>query len=426
MQNTKLNSFYKNSVIPFVIVAISSTFYLYEFFLRVLPGVLSYEIMHDMQIDAATLSMIGTSFYYGYITMQIPIGLLCDRFGPKKLLTISVATCSIATVIFAYSHSILLSATARAVVGVASAAALIAPLTLATKWYDKKHFALITGMVQLLGCIGAIGGGVPIAALSQHTSWRQSILWSAVIGGVLTILYILIIKDSPNKEDNHKKHRSFKEELQKVKKVAANIQNWYTGIAAMCCWAPIAVFSELWGIPFLMDLQKIDNAAAASEAAWVWYGIALGSPIVGWFSDRISSRRIPIALCAIIGLISATILIYAHVESVITIETLLFFFGLSAASQPVTFGLIVDNNPDEIIGTAIGFNNMAAISGALLQVLVGVLISTMWQGKMLSGTPVYTIYEFKYAFAVIPCISLLAIFTAFFLIKETDCKRVNN
>lgn len=424
MQNSKQNSFYKRSIMPFIIVAISATFYLYEFFLRVLPGVLSYEIMHDMKINAATLSMIGTSFYYGYISMQIPIGLLCDRFGPKKLLTASVATCSMATIVFAYSNSVLLSATARAIVGVASASAFIAPLTLATKWYDKKHFALITGMIQLLGCVGAICGGAPIAALTQHTSWRQSILWSAAIGGILTILYILIIKDSPNKEDNYKKQRSFTEELRKVKKVTENIQNWYTGIAVMCCWAPIAIFSELWGVPFLMDLQKIDSTAAASEAAWVWYGIALGSPIIGWLSDRISSRRIPIILCAIIGLVSATMLIYAHVESVITIETLLFFFGLSAASQPVTFGLIVDNNPNEIIGTAIGFNNMAAISGALLQVLVGILISTMWQGQMISGTPIYTIYEFKYAFAVIPCISLIAIFTSIFLIKETNCKKI--
>ena len=117
------------------------------------------------------------------------------------------------------------------------------------------------------------------------------------------------------------------------------------------------------------------------------------------------------------------ILLYAHVSSnpMLTIEILLFFFGLAASSQAVTFGLVADNNTEETIGTAIGFNNMAVISGAILQTLTGIIINSVWQGKMLAD-PIYTVYEFKYAFAIIPLICLLSIFTSTFLINETNCK----
>ena len=131
-------NFFKKFILPFLVVTTGSTFYLYEFFLRVLPGVLSYDIMHDMKITAYTFGIIGTCFYYGYISMQIPIGILCDRYGPKKLLTASIAACSIATIVFGYSYKPFLSGLSRLVVGVASAAAFIGPLSLTTKWYDKK------------------------------------------------------------------------------------------------------------------------------------------------------------------------------------------------------------------------------------------------------------------------------------------------
>ena len=417
-------SFFFKYILPFLVVGTGSTFYLYEFFLRVLPGVLSYEIMRDMQITATTFSIIGTCFYYGYISMQIPIGILCDRYGPKKLLTISIGACSLATIIFGYSFSPVLSGLSRLVIGIASAAAFVAPLALATKWFDKKYFALITGLIQVLGCIGAVFGGEPIAALTRNISWRQSVIWAGIAGVLLTFIYLLVIKDSPVDQNSTQQSKSsLKTEFKRLKKVISNSQNWYTAIAAMCCWAPIAIFSELWGIPFLMDLQHIDNAQAASEAAWVWYGVALGSPILGWLSDKISSRCIPIILCGLIGLISSTVLIYCHVNSTITIELLLLFFGLSASSQAVTFGLVADNNPEETIGTAIGFNNMAVISGAILQTFVGLIISYMWQGHSIDGNPIYTVYEFRYAFIVIPLISLLAIFTGTFLIKETKCEK---
>ena len=146
-----------------------------------MPAVLSYEIMSDMGVGATVFSFIGACFYYGYIFMQIPIGMLCDQFGPKNY-WFSVALCSISTFIFAYTKIVALSALSRFIIGIASASAFIAPLTLATKWYDKRYFALIAGVVQLLGCLGAILGGAPIALIAAKMGWRETIIYSGLIG----------------------------------------------------------------------------------------------------------------------------------------------------------------------------------------------------------------------------------------------------
>jgi sugar phosphate permease len=408
----------------FVNIALASTFYLYEFFLRVTPGVLSYEIMHDLSINATMLGVISSCFYYGYIPMQIPAGILCDKYGPKNILTIAIGICSIFTIIFAYSNNITIAAGSRIVIGACSSVALIAPLAITSNWYDRKYFSFITGLIQLLGCIGAIGAGTPIAMLAKVIPWQYTIIWSGAVGLVITLLFILVIRDNPpGKKQEKAKYKGKSIELDNLKKILKNTQNWYTAIIAMACWAPIAVFSELWGVPFLMDLQKIDNTAAASEATIVWYGIAIGSPLAGWLSNKIRSRKIPIIACSIIGIISSTLLIYVDTNSSILIEVLLFCFGIAASSQPITFGLILDNNPKELIGTAIGFNNMAVISGAVLQALAGYIISLYWTGAFAHNAPSYGLYEFRHAFILIPIISSIGLIAAIFLVKETSCNK---
>lgn len=422
MQNKKKMFPYK--LIAFVNLALASIFYLYEFFLRVTPGVLSYEIMHDLKINATVLGVISSCFYYGYIPMQIPAGILCDKYGPKKILTIAIGACSISTIIFAYSNSIALSSLSRVIMGICSSVALIAPLAIATNWYDRKYFSFITGLIQFLGCVGAISAGTPIAMLTKFIPWQETIIWSGVIGILITLLLIIVVKDTPySKTKTQVKYQNKDMVIANLKIILQNTQNWYTAIIAMACWAPIAIFSELWGVPFLMDMQKIDNTAAASEAAIVWYGIAIGSPLFGWLSNKIKSRKIPIIVCSIIGIISSTILIYVDTQSNIFIEILLFCFGLAASSQPITFGLILDNNPKELIGTAIGFNNMAVISGALLQAFSGYIISLYWTGAFANDAPLYGIYEFRHAFILIPIISGCGLITTICLLKETACNK---
>ena len=127
-----------------LVVSVASLFYLYEFFLRVAPSTMIHELMRDFAIDASSLGLMSSCFYYAYAFMQIPAGILCDRYGPKKLLTIAVFVCSIATVIFANTQNIYTAALTRTAIGMAASVAFIGPLTLTARWFPLKYFAFVT------------------------------------------------------------------------------------------------------------------------------------------------------------------------------------------------------------------------------------------------------------------------------------------
>ena len=416
--------------LPYVIVGLAALFYVYEFFLRVVLSTISHELMFALNVDAAGLGVVSAGFYYAYTIMQIPAGLLCDRFGPKRLLTLAVGLCCLAAYLFSTTSSALVAFLSRFLIGFSSSFAFVGPLALAARWFDSKRFALIAGLIQLMGCLGAIVGETPVAILTARYGWRQVVVWSAFFGVILAVLFALILRNGPKRSVNSKpgldappSQNGLQAEWRRLKTVCASPQTWWVACVAFACWGPIVVFAELWGVTFFMELQHINATQATSEILWIWLGIGLGSPLMGWWSNRIFSRRLPLLICYSLALFSTVWIVYLPVPSIWFMDGLMFFLGFSAAAQPVTFGLVGDNNPPEVVGTAVGFNNMAVISGGvILQPLVGYVLRYFWDGTFVDNVPFYTVESFEYAFVMMPLCAVLGLVVTLFFIKETHCK----
>lgn len=405
-------------------VLLGAMFYVYEFFLRVAPGALTHELMRDMGLNAFTLGLMNACFFYAYTPLQIPAGLLCDVIGPKKALTGAVAICGIATVMFSLSHFAWQGAITRFFMGAASSLAFVGPLALAARWLPQKHFAMAAGAVQLMGAMGALCGGGPIAAASQTFGWRQAILWVGVLGLLLMLVFKLKLVDGPKPEVRDGNfYLKVKNTWAELIEFCKNKQVWAIGVASLACWAPMAIFAELWGGPFLATSYHLSSVSASSAVSWVWIAVAIGSPLGGWWSDKIGSRCIPLTVFFSIGLISSLMLIYCHFSSIYMLYLALFLFGLTSAAQPITFGLIADIAPKKMMATAVGFNNMCVIAGAtILQPLVGFLLQKNWHHKIIDNAPYYEISNYQHALLLLPLVSLLGVIAAKILIKETNCK----
>lgn len=406
------------------IVALGALFYVYEFFLRVAPGALTHELMRDLNLNAFSLGVMSACFFYAYAPLQIPAGLICDSIGPKKALTYAVAICGMATVVFSTSHLAWQGSIARFFMGGAASLAFVGPLALASRWLPQKHFAMAAGGIQLMGALGALIGGGPIAAASMHYGWRNSLMAVGFIGLILMLIFGLFLKDSPKPEKRTKKlvpmmHETWKNLLD----FCCNKQVWAIGLASFACWAPMAIFAELWGGPFLASAYHLKSVTASSDISWVWIAVAIGSPLGGWWSDKIGKRCMPLVVFYSVGFIASLMLIYCHFPNQFSLCLALFMFGLTSAAQPITFGLIADIAPKNIMGAAVGFNNMCVIAGAtILQPLVGYILQTNWHHKMLDNAPFYQLSNYQHALLVLPIVSLIGIISAKFLIKETDCK----
>ena len=392
-----------------------------------MPSVITHQLRDEFGVGAGAMSLMTSCFLYGYAAMQIPAGLLTDRFGPRKMLTCCVLLCCVAALAFCSTHHIFFASIARLVIGGASACAFIAPLTLASRWFQDKHFAMIAGLVQVMGCVGAAAGQQPIAILANQVGWRYCMQMAALTGLVLSVLMWLVIRDHPSKTDPAKQdanpEQSMDKEIGRLRSILNRKQTWAIALVGFGCWAPIGSFAELWGVSFIKELQSVSDAVAAKEVIWIWIGIALGSPLAGWWSNYIQSRRIPLYTFGCIAFVSTVFITYASIHSVPLMCFFLFMLGVSASAQPISFALVTDITPKDRTATAVGFNNMAMVSAAfLLQPLIGMLLDFSWQGAYIDGVHSYGLYEFKIAFSLIPISILLGLLSTHYWVKETHCK----
>ena len=418
----KTNSKY----LAYVVCGLATMFYVYEFFLRVMPSAMTRQLMHDFSIDAAGLGFMLSLFYYGYTPMQLPVGLLYDRFGPRKLLIAATTICTFGAFAFAMTDIATVASLSRFLIGFASAFAFVGALVLASRWFDAKYFAMIAGLVQMLGCIGAIVGEEPIALVIEHVSWQSTMIASGVFGIVLVIVMWFFLHDHPaNQPVTEKENERMRDTLKKLVTVCKKPQTWWIGVYAFASWAPVTVFATLWGVPFVSAAMHTDNATAAQATSIVWVAIGIGSPLVGWWSNRIGSRRIPLALCAILGLISSLAILYIPNLSWWWMGIGLFVLGLASSGQALSFGVVQDNHEASVAGTALGFNNMAVVAGGIFfQPLVGYLLDAGWSGKMFASAPVYSFTNYQVALAVIPIIWAVGLLMSLFFIRETKCQSV--
>lgn len=417
-------------LLPFIICGLGTSFVIYEFIIQVSPSVMTAELMRDLNIKAAALGTISAFYYYAYSPMQIPAGMLYDRWGPRKLITSAILVCALGAMFFSITNSLTLAATGRFLTGMGSAFSYIGALVLIAKWFPPRYFAMGSGFVQLTTCVGAITGQVPLAHVTSLIGWRNTLLWVSFIGFFFAMIIWIVVRDGPEhyrkaitpkpKKQQEKLGRA---EWQNLKAVCKKSQMWWLLLFSCCSWSPAVVFAGLWGIPYLTTAYHVSPTQASSAVMLVWIAVAIGSPLIGWISDKIGRRLLPFIVSSAIGLIASVLLLISPHHSWLTICILLFFFGLGGSAQALSFAFAKDLNKLKHVGVAMGVNNMAVVSGgALLQPIVGIVLQAKWHGQLLNGSPIYDPSAYREAFIILPLCFAVGLLVSIFKLKETYCK----
>tara|TARA_R110000868_G_scaffold410505_2_gene698763 strand:+ start:12410 stop:13747 length:1338 start_codon:yes stop_codon:yes gene_type:complete len=412
-----------------VIVVFAAIFYCYEFTLQSSPGVITNELMSDFRIDAASLSILSAFFFYAYAPTQLIGGMLYDRLGPRTLITIATLICALGTIIFALGPNPEVLAVGRLFMGLGGAFSFVGVLILASRWIPLKYFPLCAGLLQSLGCLGAIFGQVPLAAAIHHFGWRECFVVLAVVGVVLAACEFSVIRDWPEHIIQRLKAKSQRVKVddvafgQSLKIVFGKKQTYWIALYAFTVWAPIVVFGALWGIPFIHTAYQISITEASTVVMLLWLGIAAGSPLFGVWSSRLGSRKIPLATSGMVGAVAAVIAIYVPMPLPM-MYVVMFFFGIGASGQTLIFSVVKDINQPGVLGTAMGFNNLCVVlGGAICQPLAGFLLRLHWDGLLdATHNPIYSLGDFKEALIIVPIAFALAFFIATFFLKETHCR----
>lgn len=412
MQHSKLSAY--------LIFFLSASFYLYEFILQVAPSVMADPMMKTFHVTAEGFGVISAFYFYAYAPMQLPAGLLFDRYGPRKLMTAALLLCAAGSFFFASTESVLTASLGRFLIGIGSAFSFIGVLVLVSRWFPPHHFAILAGIAQLMSSVGAMFGEVPLAAMINQVGWRQASFILSAVGVMLAVLLWSFIRDYPHQPTQALPTRRFMDEWRRLVEVCRQSYTWLTGAYAFSVWTPIAVFAALWGVPYLQEKYHISVVMASGLCSMIWLGIGIGSPLFGWLSDRCYSRRLALSVSALFGLLSTCLLLYVPGIPMSWMYAVLFALGMGAGGQTVSFAVVKDNNAAHLVGTASGFNNLSVlIGGAIFQPLVGVILHRSAAWRLEQGIPVYTLSGYQKALLVMPCCYLAALIISLWFLKES-------
>lgn len=420
-----MSSQLKYPVLASVICILAAMFYLYEFSLQVSLGVMTHELMLDLDLNAAGIGLVSAFYFYAYAPMQIPAGLLHDRFGPRLTLTVAILTCAIGSAGFYFCRNIPEAGAARFLMGVGSAFSFSGALMLIARWFPPTWFAVLSGIVQLMSSIGAIGGQLPLAIAIRHWGWRNSMGGLAVIGVILAFFVWMIVRNRPNQDNTTVRTETHVDRPHGIKTLFRNGDTWWIAGYSFLIWAPVIAFAGLWGVPFLVAAYPgLSTENGAMLCAMIWIGVGVGSPACGWISEMLQRRRFVLILCGILGIISSLTVIYMHVPMPI-LYFCLFLLGLAGGGQSLAFCVVRDISHPESLGASIGLNNMATVAGgALIQPMIGCILYLCWKGAEMNGVPIYNVSNYRLSLLAIPLCYIAATLISMIRIKETHCRQL--
>ena len=404
--------------------SVGALFFALAFVHRVAPSVMTAEWMRDFAVGGAALGALSGWYFYAYASIQIPVGMLNDRFGPRKLMSVAVAVCALGSFGFVLSETVLAASFFRAMIGASVAFAFVGTLTIAGYWFAPARFAMLAGLVQSIGMLGAMLGQAPLRYFVEQFGWRTVIGSLGVVALALAVSLFYVVPRRPRNAHNEPALAggNSPSTFAGMVAVVANPQSWACAGIGFGMTAIMLAFAGLWAVPWLSTVYGYGDSTAAKIASMLFFGWAIGAPVMGWLSDHTGKRK-PVMLIGIIcNTLIFSVVLFAGFSTPPMLAFLFFMLGISGSMMTVSFGSMREVNSPRHSATAMGLVNMCVVgSGAVMQPVIGWLLDLGWDGRIVEGARIYGADAYTTAFSVLIASNLLAL-VCVLLLRETYCR----
>lgn len=412
-------NYFSKSIYPWIVWILAASFFYYKYLIQVSPGVMSSQLMSAYSLTGAGLGHLAACFFYGYLLMQIPVGIILDKWNPGKITSIAVFACASGIFLFANSFSLITASLSRFLIGLSAAFAAVSCFKLSSIWFPPKRFAFVAGLSMTAAMMGAIGGQAPLSLLISKFEWRNALKLIAILGFVLSFFIWLIVKDK--KITQHSNFTTDAEQISLVNKLITLLkhkQTWLLSLYSGLAFAPVSVFGGLWGVSFLEKAYALNVSLAANYISIIFIGFAIGCPVTGWLSDYIGRKKLIMAIGTISALISLSVVIYLPIPLKF-LSFFLFLFGIGASCFFLCFSMIRELHPLIFTGTVLGFmNTFDSICEAITEPLIGKLLDLNWHGAYENGARSFALHDYHYSLLTLSIYLTTALLLLFF-IEET-------
>lgn len=358
-------------------------------------GLMANERFH---ISAGQLSVFAVLQLLVYAGMQVPVGLLVDRFGSRSMLIAGLAVMSVAQGGFALAQTYPEALVARTFVGMGDAMTFISVLRLVTAWFPLRRVALVTQLTGNVGQLGAIMAAVPLSWALGRFGWTTAYLVAAGVGPVVAIALVAYLHDSPLA-------RNVRGEALSWARLRSSLRaSWHQPGTRLGFWIHFTTpFSSttlalLWGYPFLVKGEGDSATTAAALLSVITVAGMVGGPTLGYLAGRHPWHRSTMALTIVAAIVApwTVVLLWPGPAPLPLLVVLVFVVGIGGPASMIGFDVGRTSNPTYRQASASGLINQGGFLAALIAVLaVGLLLD--WRTP---GGGDYTLGAFHWAFAV--------------------------
>jgi len=385
-----------------------SVLYFFSIVHRVGVAVIALDIMNEFRTDASLLGFMSSMYFFPYAVAQIPVGIMLDRIGIRKTVTILSLVACLGNLIFSVSPSIQLLTLGRALVGFGVGGFYVSSLKAIAVWFDPKRFATLTGALTSIGNIGGVFASSPLALLTLALGWRYSFLLIFLFMLFFTGVAWLAIKD-----ESAECFRSKGSVLRDLRTIFSKGEFLRLALVPLFVYGFFISFQGLWGGPFLIDVYGMSKPAAGNFLMFIGLGFMILGPIAGFISDK-TQRRKPVLITGVLLSLLFWLIMYAAGGSLgdYQLMSMLFLLGSAFGFTNIYMTVSKELFTTDICGTSMAcFNTFAFIGAGFFQYFMGLLLDMTY-----GGSRIFASYQLIFLIGVV-CITASLI--AAILSRET-------
>jgi MFS family permease len=396
------------------LVGVLSTAQLVSQFLRSAVSVIGPNLVTELNISAAGLALLSSSFFLAFALAQVPVGMLIDRFGPRVTMLWSTVLAVAGCIVFALGTDLNTLVFGRVLMALGCSSFYVAPLAIYSRWFKPKYFSTVTGIQLGLSGLGLLAATTPLAFAAATIGWRPSFLIVAVLAALSgLIVFWWVSDDPPGTVPPENKKENLRESLQGLVVVSRTPSFW--PIFAMFCtnYAVVITILGLWGGPYLAHVYGYD----LETRGFFLLVLALSSmsAAFGWgVADRVfSSYRTPVLIGAMLTLAMLIWIALAEKMSPTVLIVWFLLYGLVTGYPPLLVGQARAMFPPQLVGRGLTLLNLATMGGVFFfQFATGAVIEFMAPNQT-----VYPLGAYQAAFALMAFLLAVSI-GCYFLARD--------
>jgi sugar phosphate permease len=368
-------------------------------------GVAGVEATERFGISASLLSSLGVVQIIVYAALQVPVGMLVDRVGPKALISSGAALMLLGQLTLAFSPDLGLALVGRVLVGAGDALTFISVLRLLSFWFSGRILPQASQWTGNIGQLGQILSVLPFSLLLQSAGWTTAFAAAGLVSAVVLVLVLLLVSNSPQGEDTTEGARTLRQSLRQLKESLRRPGTQLGFWSHFITQSPGTVFTLLWGFPFMVEGLGYSHELAAGLLALLVVAGMIAGPILGLLSALFPLRRSNLVLGAVSVILGtwAVVLASPAEPPLWLVGILIFTMGVGGPGSLIGFDFARQFNPLRNLGSATGIVNVGGFLATFtIMFLMGVVLDLANQWRMAAGMPseIFSWEGFRLAFLV--------------------------